>query len=296
MDNLQTVAILSPGEMGHAIGGVLRRRGLRVITSLAGRSGRTAELTRAAGIEDVGSLDRLVAEADMVMSVLPSASAGPAADEVARRLSSRTTPLTFVECNAMAPHHVRAICDRVAAAGARVIDVGIVGGPPTDARSPKFYSSGPHADALLALNERGLDVRVIGRVIGQASALKMSYGALTKGLSAMAAELLLVAEKNGLLEPLLAELADSQASQLQWLERSVPGMPPKSRRWVSEMLEIAATFEAVGQSPGYHRAASGFFEKVGTTELGHERPELRDQSRTLRQVIEGLAAADRAPA
>jgi putative dehydrogenase len=74
---MTVVAILSPGEMGHAIGGVLRRRGLRVITSLRGRSGRTAELTAAAGIEDVGSLDALVDQADIVMSVLPSATTWP---------------------------------------------------------------------------------------------------------------------------------------------------------------------------------------------------------------------------
>src|SRR5436853_3972192 len=173
---MTVVAILSPGEMGHAIGGVLRRRGLRVITSLRGRSGRTAELTAAAGIEDVGSLDALVDQADMVMSVLPSASAHAVGDEVARRLTGRTRPLTFVECNAMAPQHVRQICDRVARAGGRTIDVGIVGGPPTDDRSPKFYASGPHAEELMVLGGYGLDVRPIGGEIGRASGLKMCYG------------------------------------------------------------------------------------------------------------------------
>ena len=46
------VGILSPGDMGHAVGAFLAGRGFRVITALAGRS----ELTRAragrAGIED----------------------------------------------------------------------------------------------------------------------------------------------------------------------------------------------------------------------------------------------------
>jgi ornithine cyclodeaminase/alanine dehydrogenase-like protein (mu-crystallin family) len=70
-----TVAILSPGEMGHAIRRVLARRGLRVITSLDGRSERTAERASSAGIEDVGSLDRVVDEADTILSLLPSAAA-----------------------------------------------------------------------------------------------------------------------------------------------------------------------------------------------------------------------------
>ena len=120
----------------------------------------------------------------------------------------------------------------------------------------------------------------------------MCYAALTKGLSALGAELLIAAEKLDLLDPLLAELKDSQATVLDWLERSVPGMPPKARRWVSEMEEIAATLEGEGQSPGYHLAASGFFGRVGQSELGQERPESRDTSRTLRAVVESLARAD----
>ncbi|HEY3080946.1 MAG TPA: DUF1932 domain-containing protein [Chloroflexota bacterium] len=292
----ETVAILSPGEMGHAIGRVLGARGCRVITSLAGRSPRTVELAGAAGIEDVGSLDELVRQADVVMSVTTSAAAPGVAAAVAERHGRRERALLFVECNALAPQTTRLISRPVERAGARVVDVGIVGGPPTLEASPRFYASGPDADALMPLRERGLDVRPIGGQIGQASGLKMCYAALTKGLSALGTELLLAAERMGLSEPLFAELASSQAGQLKWLEGSVPGMPPKARRWVSEMLEIAATLEGLGLSPGYHRAASDLFGWVGQTELGQERPESRDRSRTLREVIAGLSSARQTPA
>jgi len=87
---------------------------------------------------------------------------------------------------------------------------------------------------------------------------------------------------------LLSELGDSQSALLAWLERGIPGMPAKSRRWVSEMLEIAATFEQAGLSPGYHRAASDLFRWVGETPLGDERPEARDLTRDLRTTIEEL--------
>jgi 3-hydroxyisobutyrate dehydrogenase-like beta-hydroxyacid dehydrogenase len=289
MPDQPVVAILSPGEMGHAIGGVLVRRGVRVITSLGGRSERTAGLTRKAGVVDVGSLDRVVAEADLVMSVMPSAAAPTVAREVAARLPGRSRPLTFVECNAIAPHLAREIAGIVADAGGEVVDAGIVGSPPTDARSPRFYASGPRLDAFLALRDYGLDVRPLGPEIGQASAMKMCYAALTKGLTALGTELLLAAEAHHLLEPVFAELRASQPSLLDWLERSVPAMPPKSRRWVSEMGEIAATLEDLGLSPGYHRAAASLYSRVGDTRLGAERPESRDTSRDLRTTIETLA-------
>ncbi len=53
-----TVGILSPGDMGHAIGAVLRQHGLRVLTSLQGRSTRTvvlAALYRLVGQTELGT-------------------------------------------------------------------------------------------------------------------------------------------------------------------------------------------------------------------------------------------------
>ncbi len=48
-----TVGIISPGDMGHAIGAVLRQHGLRVLTNLQGRSARTVALAAQAGMTDV---------------------------------------------------------------------------------------------------------------------------------------------------------------------------------------------------------------------------------------------------
>jgi 3-hydroxyisobutyrate dehydrogenase-like beta-hydroxyacid dehydrogenase len=283
------VAIFWPGEMGHAIGRVLVRHGLRVVTSLDGRSARTAGLTRAAGIEDLGSFDRAVSEADVVFSVTASVAAPSVSRELARCLAERERPLTFVECNALAPQTVREIAAVVADAGGRIVDVGIVGSPPSEQRGPKFYASGPLVDEFVAFRAYGLDVRPIGPEIGQASGLKMCYAALTKGLSALGTELLLAAARLDLLDPLLAEFQDSQPRVLDWLERAIPGMPPKSRRWVSEMEEIAATLEHLGLGPGYHRAAADLFRRIGATPLGQERPEAPDQSRTMREVIQVLS-------
>ncbi|HET7036047.1 MAG TPA: DUF1932 domain-containing protein [Thermomicrobiaceae bacterium] len=296
MTEQPVVAVMSPGQMGHAVGRVLARHGLRVITSLAGRGERTAGLARAAGIEDVGSLDRVVAEADIVLSLLPSAAAPLLAEQLAERLAGRGRPLVFVECNALAPQTTRAIAATVAEAGATVVDAGIVGGPPTERRGPKFYLSGPDLEGVRVLGRYGLDLRPIGTEIGQASAMKMCYAALTKGLNALGTELLLAADAHGLRAALLDELQASQPALLAWLEEAVPGMPPKSRRWVSEMREIAATLEALGLSPGYHLAAADLFSWVGETPLGAERPEARDTSRDLRATLDALSASREARA
>ena len=297
MERQPVVAILSPGQMGSAIGRVLAARGPRVIAPLAGRSERTIGLARSAGIEDVGTIERVVAEADVILSVTTSVAAPLIGSEVAALLRSgrvgRTRPLTFVECNALAPQNVRAIAAPLLEAGCRLVDAGIVGGPPTATRGPRFYASGPHIDDFLAFRDFGLDVRPLGHEIGQASAMKMSYAALTKGLIALGSELLLVAGEHDLLDPLLDELESSQPALRRWLESSIPGMPSKARRWVSEMLEISATFDDLGLSPGYHRAASDLYAWIEETPLGAERPEARDAGRDLRATLEGLARGQR---
>ena len=69
---LETVAIISPGDMGHAVGRLLRENGLRITTCLAGRSARTRGLSQQAGIIDVPALDELVRQADILLSITVS--------------------------------------------------------------------------------------------------------------------------------------------------------------------------------------------------------------------------------
>ena len=67
----ETIAIMAPGQMGHAIGGHLVSQGLRVIPNLEGRGPDTQARAARAGIIDVGSDSTLVDQAEMVLSVLP---------------------------------------------------------------------------------------------------------------------------------------------------------------------------------------------------------------------------------
>ena len=56
---LKTIAILSTGDMDHAVGRVLGEAGHEIITSLAGRSKRTRGLAAAGGIADVAEMEEI---------------------------------------------------------------------------------------------------------------------------------------------------------------------------------------------------------------------------------------------
>ena len=139
-----TIAIMSPGDMGHAVGAVLRQGGLRVITQLDGRSARTRALAARAGIEEVAD-DAALVRRGGDPPVDPGAGRGDRAGRADRpaRCAATGATLLYVDCNAIAPQTARQIAEIVEGAGARFVDAGIIGPPPKPgASSTRFYASG----------------------------------------------------------------------------------------------------------------------------------------------------------
>ncbi len=288
--SIQTVGILSPGDMGHAIGAVLHQHQIRVITNLRGRSARTVALAQTAGFNQVSDDEALVREADVLLSILPPDRAYALAERIAAVVRATGAALLFVDCNAIAPSTTLAIEHLLTEAGACFVDGGIIGGPPEPGRpGPRLYVSGPRAAEIAELQTSGLDVRVLGPQSGLASGLKMCYASLTKGLTALATEALVAGRSLGLQEALLTEF---QALPLfRTIERAVPGMPPRAYRWVGEMEEIARTFADLGLPAQMPQGAASLYRFVQGTLLGAETPEQRLHGQTLEEVVSILASA-----
>ncbi len=286
---VQAVGILSPGDMGHAVGAVLVNNGTKVITCLDGRSNRTRELTKKAGIQDVPTYQDLVHNADIVLSILVPAEAKNAAAIVSQALEETGQKINYADCNAIAPQTVKEISDIITAAGSNFVDAGIIGGPPGPGVMNRIYVSGPDTEAVEQLNEYGLDIRAIGTEIGQASGLKMVYAALTKGTSALALELLVAAKRLNLYDALIAEWELSQTDRYESFKRGLQSVPSKAHRWIGEMEEIAKTFGHVGLTPKILEGAADMYRFIKNNPVSDETPETIDRNRTLEQLIEKLA-------
>ncbi|MFN8493966.1 MAG: DUF1932 domain-containing protein [Caldilineaceae bacterium] len=286
---IETVGILSPGDMGHVVGQVLRTNGLRVIAALQGRSTRTKTLAGQAGIEDVGALEDLVQQADVLLSILVPAEAVSAAQAVAQAIQATGATLLYADCNAIAPQTVHQIETIITGAGGQFVDASIIGPPPRKAGATRFYASGPGATTFAELNAFGLAVVTLGEESGQASALKMCYAALTKGLTALATELLTAAQSLGVTTALDQEFQLSQAQLYEQLKRQLPSMPPKAHRWVGEMEEIAQTFAHIGLTPNILTGAADIYRLVSQTELAQRTPEDPTPPPTAAQMVEVLA-------
>ncbi len=287
---LNKVAILSPGAMGHAVGRVLAEHGVDIITCLAGRSERTHRLASAAGFTEIPTLEDLVCEADLVLSILVPVDAEASACQLAGALKATGAQPYIADCNAISPMRSAKIEAVIQSAGGRFIDASIIGPPPGQGAPPRFYVSGTHAEAMLPLDGKGIVVKSLGEIIGRASGIKMCYAALTKGTSTLQVALLTAAESMGLTEELRQELAYSQAAALQSMESTIPRLPPNAHRWVGEMEEIASTFAKVGVTSHFHLGAAAIYRLLQATSFATESPETIDPDRTLARTIEAAVA------
>ncbi|HET7128219.1 MAG TPA: DUF1932 domain-containing protein [Gaiellaceae bacterium] len=224
--------------MGSAVGACVDGD---VVWASGGRSDATR--ARAVAFRDVESVDALVAEADVILSICPP----HAAAEVARACAGFAG--IYVDANAISPQRAQ----EVAALQSRFVDGGIVGGPPTEAGTT-LYLSGDDAHTIAALFAGS---PLATRIVSNASAVKMAYAAWSKGTTAMLLAIRDVARANGVEDEW--ELAAPEL--VARLPRAEAAAAKKGWRWVGEMEEIADTFDAAGQPDGFHRAAAEVFRR-----------------------------------
>jgi len=271
---MTTVAIIAPGAMGSAIARRLSQNGVRVLTVLKGRSDASIARAKLAGMQDVDARE-LVERSDILLSIVPPAEARGIAEDFASQIGNAAKSPLYVDCNAISVAEVEHIAATVERAGGRFVDGCIIGAPPADSGpGPTLYFSGAHARALQILAEAGLVVRAIDGPIGAATALKLSYAGINKGLTAIAAAMILAAERAGAGPGLRAELAASQPELLQKFQKSIPDMYPKAYRWVEEMRAISEFVGASFPESRFYEGAAGLFERLASEDAEEERRRL----------------------
>jgi 3-hydroxyisobutyrate dehydrogenase-like beta-hydroxyacid dehydrogenase len=244
------IGIVHPGAMGSAVGQALLARGAEVGWAAEGRSAATRD--RATGFTDLGSLAGIRDGCDVVLSICPP----HAAVEVAQAFAGYAG--TYVDANAVSPQTAARIRDVI---GERFVDGGIVGSPPRSPGTTRLYLSGPGAAEIVTLFA-GTDLDA--RIVPDASALKMTYAAWTKGTTALLVAIRATARELGVEDELLTEWA-----------LSLPGLPTKSQqaarigaergwRWEYELEEVGRTFAATGQPDGFGRAAAEVYRRLAT--------------------------------
>jgi len=273
MSEKPVVGLLHPGEMGSAVGATLVASGNRVLWASAGRGARTRERAAGLGLDDAGSLEALVKHAATIVSVAPP----HAALDVAREVAGLRFRGTFVDANAIATETAMAIKRLIEDAGGRFVDGGIIGPANRKPGAARIYLAGPEAAAVKRLLDAGpVTPIVLPGAPPAASALKIAYGGWNKASQALLMAIRAYALAEGVDEALLAEWSLSQPDLPARSQRAVNDNARKAWRFVGEMEEIAATFEAAGLPGGFHQAAAVIYDRLAGYKDASTPPAMAD--------------------
>jgi 3-hydroxyisobutyrate dehydrogenase-like beta-hydroxyacid dehydrogenase len=253
----QRIGIVHPGQMGIVVAVSAANSGNEVFWVSEGRSAASRDRAGGAGLRDAGTLAKLCELCPVIISVCPPEFAEEIAEQVAR-CSYRGT---YVDANAISPDRTQRLARCLESQGARFVDGGIIGPPTTVRNRTWLYLAGEHAASIAPYFSAGpIETEVLEGGIGHASALKMCFAAYSKGSIALAYAVLAAAERLDVLEDLKRQWNRGGPS-LPELEREISRAAPKAWRFVAEMHEIAATFEAAGLPPEFHQAAAEIFRQ-----------------------------------
>ncbi len=243
----QRIAILSIGEMGYHWARLLAQHGVEVFTYSEGRSEVTRKRAENAGARSLPSMEQLVSESDLIVSVVVPFAARGVASTVAKALSKvGRKDCLYLDANAISPMAAHRIGQDLSRRGASFVDGCIIGSAAKLDQGAVVYVSGPRAEDIRALERSGFSVRVLGADIAQASAFKIVYAGLTKGLQGLLVELLIGARKFGLLSEILSQYEESFPGLVGKVASSIAGLPVHAGRRAEEMAELTQTFRHYG--------------------------------------------------
>ena len=214
---------------------------------------RREALARGVPVEAVTAED-LVSRADLVLSVVVPDAAPAVAAGVAEAAADAGVRVTYADLNPVTPATVRAMAED----HGEHLDVvdGCIVGPAADLDRVTVYCSGSAAPTVAALGDHGLGTAVIGDLLGQASGLKLCYGGLTKGLSALGMDLLLVATALGIGEEVATLYGERYPEVLSFLDGRLPGNATRAERRAQELDALAATLADHGYDGAFARAGA----------------------------------------
>lgn len=272
------IALLHPGNMGVSVGRCATQAGHHVAWVSEGRSEKTIERACSAGFRMHETLDKLLGDSEIVMSVCPPSAAISTAMEVADFGFSGV----YLDANAISPETTLEIAKIIHRCGAKYVDGGIIGPPADEENTTRLYLSGPRCEAIQScFDGTNLEAIVIDESPSAASALKMCYAGWTKGSAALLLSIAALAKSENVGDALRDEWDRSIPGLRARLESSASANVEKAWRFVGEMNEISDAFSANQLPSEFHRGAAAIYERLAQYKNANHVPSLDEILRTL---------------
>ena len=265
----ERIGILSIGEMGYHWAKILTGRGVEVLTYAKDRSETTRKRAENIGVKCVPSMAALVKDTDLIVSiVVPSAAKRVATKVATAAVKSGRRNLLYLDANAISPMTADEIGKVLQPSGVNFVDGCIIGSATKMDKGAVVYVSGPQAEKIQELEPYGFSVKVLGPTVAQASAFKVVYAGLTKGLQGLFVELLMGARRFGLLDEIVKRYEESFPGLLDKVTSSIVGLRIHAARRAEEMDELKRTFGHHGMKAFMAPAAQKVLQSIAELDVG----------------------------
>lgn len=262
------IGILSIGEMGFHWAKLLKSHGVEVLTFDRDRGEVSRKRGENAGVKSVPSMAELVQSSELIVSIVVPSAAMRVATNVADAVNkSGRKNLLFLDANAISPMTADEIAAVLDPAGVDFVDGCIIGSAAKMGKGTIVYVSGQQASRLKALESFNIPVKVLGPNTNQASAFKVVYAGLTKGLQGLFCELFMGARRFGLLKELSAQYEDSFPGLIDKVSSSIVGLRIHAGRRAEEMDELKRTFNHHGMESFMAPAVQKVLESIAALEI-----------------------------
>ena len=284
--SFKRIGILSIGEMGFNWARLLSSQGVEVLTYDKERSEVTRKRAVNAGVKSVPSFPELALESDLIVSLVVPSAAKQVASDISMALSGTDKKgLFFLDANAISPMVAREIEKEFSSHTVDFIDGCIIGSSKKLEQDTVIYVSGSESEQIMQLEQFGFSVRTLGVDIGQASAFKILYAGLTKGLQGLLTELLIGAKSAGLLDQLIECYNERFPGLIKKIGGSIAALPVHAGRRAEEMEELDRTFRHYGLKTEMAPAARKVLQTIAALNIG-QASEDGNRKGTLLETLE----------
>jgi len=261
------VGFLGFGEVASTFSTGLKANDVDVYTCLSGRSPKTVENAVNSGVKLCNTYRELAEKSEILFSsVVPSM-----AVEVAKKVGNHSKGI-YVDLNNISPKTVKTALYEIK--NGKTVDAAIIGSVKRNGLNVKIIASGSSAEEILNLNQHGMNIKVVGHDVGDASTIKLIRSVYTKGVSALLYESMYHAYKLGINEEVLECISETETGDfIESANSRIVSAAFHSKRRAEEMDEVVE-FLSEYQNPVMAQATSKFFKNLSKTiKKPSKRPE-----------------------
>ncbi|MFP3595712.1 DUF1932 domain-containing protein [Chryseobacterium sp. SIMBA_029] len=262
MQTKPVIALLFPGDMGTQIAKELIKHQFKVITAGEGRSPRTLQNIQNAGIEDAGSLQNVVNQAEVILSLTSPEGSIIIAEQVISCLKNTDNRPVYIDLNSNTPVAALAIEALFSAIDIQFINGAVMGASKDIPDHAALVVSGIHRHAFIDLFSTLFTIKDAGEKTEAASAYKLLFSMVNKGMNALFFETMTAATHFGILDELNESLQAFIPGTYQDLTKTTPTYPQHIFRRIDEMKGLTEMLDSENLPSVMASGTAETFERV----------------------------------